>query len=442
MTGRQPPYGRTVPGNDWSVLDGLAPAEPPLVSVIVVHFEQHDDLERTLLALAAQSYPVDRIEIIVVDDGSVVAPVVPAGVTLVVQQDLGFRASAARNAGVAASTGEVLCFLDADTSPEPGYVAAMVRLPGLAPEAVTVGHRKHAELDGVVDSIEQAGPARELPEPAWLADAYAASRDLLDSDERSYRYLVGAVFACSRWFFDEVGGFDETFTTYGGEDWDWASRAWLAGGIFAHVRGAVAWHNGPDAALRDPASRLQNEQKKNSETVSLLSRIAVPGASGHAIAAAVPDLVVVVPPGEPSAVYQSVDLLLRALPTARVVVDPEFAELFAHDSRIGSDRSVTVDRSRVLIELSSPLRVRRSHVPAFEAALRSASERVGRAGLGSVVLRAANSEERITVTATRATIRQRRWPDAAAWRHEWTEVPLVPIEPGASLAAYLGGWDD
>jgi len=441
VTGRRPPYGRTVPGNDWTVLDGLTPLEPPLVSVIVVHFEQHDDLDRTLRALAAQSYPADRLEIVVVDDGSALAPVVPAGVTLVVQQDLGFRASAARNAGVAASTGDVLCFLDADTAPGPGYVAALVRLPGLAPEAVTVGHRKHAELDGTAGPVEQVGPATELPEPAWLTDAYAASRDLLDSDERSYRFVIGAVFACSRWFFDEVGGFDETFTVYGGEDWDWASRAWLAGAIFAHVPQAVAWHNGPDAALRDPASGLKNEQKKNLETLALLSRIAVPGANGRAIAAAIPDVVVVMPSGEPSAVYQSADLVLRALPVARVVVDPEFDGLFAHDSRVGADRPGAVGSCRVLIELSSPLRVGQSDFPGFEAALRSASERVGRGDLGTIVLHAADSEERITVTATRATIRRRRWPDAAAWREESIELPLVPIEPGHSLAAYLGGWD-
>ena len=442
MTGQPPPYGRTVRGNDWSVLDGVTPTDPPLVSVVVVHFEQHDDLERTLRTLAAQAYPANRIEIIVVDDGSAAAPTVPAGVTLVLQDDLGFRAAAARNAGVAVSTGTVLCFLDADTTPEPGYISAMVRLPAVAPEAVTVGHRKHAELTGSEAPVEIAGPAAELPEPAWLSEAYAASRDLLDSDERSYRYVIGAVLACSRWFFDEVGGFDETFTTYGGEDWDWASRAWLAGAILAHVPDAIAWHNGTDAAGRDPDSQAANKLKKNLETVALLSRIAVPGATGHGVAAAVPDVVVVIPAGEAAAVYQSVDLLLRALPTARIVVDAEFAGLFAHDSRIGYDAGVLSDGYRVLIELSEPLRVRRRDADGFMSAIRAASDRVGRADLGTVQFISPSSDLRVSITAGRAIIRSHRWPDAAGWRTEVVTMPLFPIEPGHGLAAYLGGWDD
>ena len=32
-------------------------------------------------------------------------------------------------------------------------------------------------------------------------------------------------------FFGEVGGFDESFTEYGGEDWEWAHRAWQAGAL-------------------------------------------------------------------------------------------------------------------------------------------------------------------------------------------------------------------
>ena len=427
MTTR-PPYGLTVPGNDWSVLDGLQPEVAPMVSVIVVHFEQHDDLARTLAALDAQTHPADRIEIIVVDDGSVIAPRVPESVRLIVQEDLGFRASAARNAGAAAASGSVLCFLDADMTPEPGYVAAMVRLPALAPEAVTVGHRKHAELG--------TGSARELPEPAWLVDAYASSRDLLDSDERSYRYLIGAVLACSRWFFDEVGGFDEGFTSYGGEDWEWAHRAWLAGAIFAHVRDAVAWHNGPDAAVRDVADGDEALQKKNRETLALLPLIAVPGATGRGIAAAATDVVVRVAAGDPAALYQCVDLLLQALPTARIVIDPVFRQLFRHDSRVAYEFD---GRYRTLVEVSQPFRIRRADASAFAQALADACTRVGRGSLGTVVL--GNTVE-LVITSSRAESRAGRWPDSEPWSSERVPFDLSPIDPGHGLAAYLGGWGE
>jgi cellulose synthase/poly-beta-1,6-N-acetylglucosamine synthase-like glycosyltransferase len=159
-TGTAPPAGgRFVVGNAWDALDGVWPELPPHVSVVVVHYRQQAELDRTLAALARQSYPTERLEVIVVDDGSPTAPTVPEGVRLIVQEDRGFRLSAARNVGVAASSGSVLCFVDADTSPEPDYVLRLTRLPALAPEAVTVGQRKHADFAGVLGGDGRTGRA-------------------------------------------------------------------------------------------------------------------------------------------------------------------------------------------------------------------------------------------------------------------------------------------
>ncbi|MFB2586627.1 glycosyltransferase family 2 protein [Herbiconiux liukaitaii] len=452
----QPPFGRAVPGNDWSVLDGVQPAEPPFVSVVVVHYEQHDDLARLLRALDAQTHPADRLEVVVVDDGSAVPPTVPPGVRLIVHEDRGFRASAARNAGVAATTGEVLCFLDADTAPEPGYVSAIIRLPALAPEAVTVGHRRHAALSAlstpavpalpieVSIPIELAGPAHELPEPAWLAEAYAASRDLLDADERSYRYLIGAVLACSRWFFDELGGFDETFVEYGGEDWDWAHRAWLAGAVLAHVPEAVAWHNGPDAAIRESDDPRRAHEKKTAETLALLSRITVPGATGRGLAPAVPDVVVRLPDGPPAALYRCVDTVLRLLPTAIVVVPLDAGHLFAHDSRVTTDGDTAL-RARTTVEASALFAVAEADLETVGSALTDASTRVGRGALAEITLDGDGESEgvsdvELTVTSSRSRARMRRWGHLDGWTTERRSTPVRPADPLADLAAHLGGW--
>ena len=55
----------------------------------------------------------------------------------------------------------------------------------------------------------------------------------------------------ARIMFDAAGGFDETFRSYGGEDWEWTYRAWLRGAVLAHAASAVAWHDGPDAGARE-----------------------------------------------------------------------------------------------------------------------------------------------------------------------------------------------
>jgi GT2 family glycosyltransferase len=434
-----------VPGNDWSLLDSQVPVEPPRVSVVVVHFEQHDDLARTLAALAAQTHPADRLEVVVVDDGSATPPSVPPGVTLLVQEDRGFRAAAARNAGVAASTGSVLCFLDADTAPEPGYVEALTRLPALAPEAVTVGRRRHADLPPFAGSgiaVAQAAAGRELPEPRWLREAYAGSRDLLEADERSYRYLIGAVLCCSRWFFDEIGGFDEAFVEYGGEDWDWAHRAWVAGAILAHVPEAVAWHNGPDAALRegDPA---RAGEKKNGETLALLSRITVPGATGRAVASARPDVTVLLPAGDPAQVYRTADTLLRALPTAVLVAaDEASARLLGHDSRVTGDRSGAVGVARTLVDVPSAFGVAEADSEHFGRLLSEAAARVGRGTLGAVEVVSSRAPFSLTLTSSRLLARRSRWGNDPGWRTERLTAPILALDPQADLAAYLGGWGD
>ncbi len=233
---------------------------------------------------------------------------------LVRQDDDGFRAAAVRNLGVAATTGDVLVLLDADTTPEPDFVERMVALPEALPEALVVGRRRHADLAGTGpgDAVEEVGPALELPEPAWLRTAYADTRDLLDADGSGHRFVISAVLACSRWWYDELGGFDETFDTYGGEDWDLAHRSWTAGGLLAHRPDAVAWHDGPDAGAReiDPAARL-------AETVGVADRTSAPGTTWRGLARGPADVVVTCAPGlGDTEVLVTVDSLLAG-PAAR-----------------------------------------------------------------------------------------------------------------------------
>ena len=92
------------------------PAHWPSVSVIVPAYAQEAFLGRCLDSIAAQSYE-GSVEVIVVDDGS---PDDSAAIARahksspqVIEKDNG-GVSSARNAGIVASTGEYLAFLDAD----------------------------------------------------------------------------------------------------------------------------------------------------------------------------------------------------------------------------------------------------------------------------------------------------------------------------------------
>jgi len=422
-----PGFGAPIVGNDWRAA-AAGPARS--VSVVVACYDQQRELDRTLAALARQTHPRALLEVIVADDGSPTPPRVARGVRLVRQEDDGFRLAAARNLGARHATGDVVCFLDADTTPEPDYVARLASLPSAAPDVVAVGRRRHADLRGVpvAAPIERAGPEHALPEPGWLVDAYARSSDLWRADARSYRFAIGAVLACSRWLLDDVGGFDESFRTYGGEDWEWAARAWRRGAALAHVPDAVAWHDGPDWAGRDEGERVR---RKNVETLRLVDAIGGPGAAPRALLAARADVVVELET-TPSvaAALVCVDRILALLPTARVVVPAEVRAALAADPRVVA----SPPEHRATVVLARPIVLGEAGARMLVDVVAT----IGDADVATVVL-----GDAVTVTAPRAARRDRRWGRPTGWRTQ--RLPLVdattlPAEP--DLEAYLGGWGD
>lgn len=411
--------GRALPGNRWDLLDDEEPTEPPLISVIVSHYRQPEQLARTLLALQRQDHPADRLEVIVADDGSPERPDVPAGVVLVRQPDEGFRLAAVRNLGAHRATGDVLVFLDADTSPEPGFLAAITRLPALAPDCVTVGRRRHARFEGVSveEPLERAVLGRALPEPAWLEDAYRASRNLLDADDRSYRFVIGAAFACSRVFFEEIGGFDESFTSYGGEDWEWAYRAWIGGAVLAHVPAAVAWHDGPDLAGRAE----DGIQARNAQSIALSQRIPVPGSRPLGVRSAKADIVVRRPAGaDAAAAFVSVDSICAAVPGA---------EASGADGDAGGGR---FDRVRLLVDVLRPVRV-------SGGALNAVIEQL-HAGIGILDVADADGRLALRISSARARAREARWGTELFPRELLRCNGIVALHEPVDVEAYLGGW--
>ena len=290
------PDGRfLVPGNRWDLLDG-APANLERIAVVIPFYEQHAQLAVQLAALEAQTYPRELIEVVVSDDGSASGPQphCDLDVSVVRQARKGFRAAAARNLGAHATTAPILCFLDADTFPEPDYLRHLARLPSLLPDALVVGRRRYAAIEDWTPQDVRAwwsgGTSPEiLDEPAWLTDAYARSRRLLDVDHRSYRYVISSVMACTRELFTDVGGFDESFQHYGGEDWELAHRAVTGGAVLQYVPEAVAWHAGSDWAGRDVVDRTA---KKNREALAVARLVTDPEARRPGLRYAIPEVVV------------------------------------------------------------------------------------------------------------------------------------------------------
>lgn len=117
---------------------GLAPLQPPVISVVIPAFNSEAYLGDCLDSVLAQTGDF-ALDVIVVDDGSADDT---AGLAFtrpgvrVLRQTVNEGPSRARNAGLAAASGEWVAFLDADDLWPPGSLAARVavlkRQPGAA----------------------------------------------------------------------------------------------------------------------------------------------------------------------------------------------------------------------------------------------------------------------------------------------------------------------
>jgi len=187
--------------------DAAAAGRPPLISVVVPTRDRPKALGRCLAALAAQT-GADRLEVVVVDDGSksvrevsAVVAQYPCARALVLP---GRGPAAARNAGANAARGEIICFTDDDCVPEPDWAEQLA-------DAVNAGADVVA---GVTISAggSLAGAAELVARAPAAVEPFAPSNNV----------------ACSRKVVGEVP-FDESYPRAAGEDRAWCAQIARAG---------------------------------------------------------------------------------------------------------------------------------------------------------------------------------------------------------------------
>ena len=338
------------------------------IGVVVPHYDDERRLRWVLKALAQQSFPAELLHVVVADDGSPRLPEIPAlpfRCDVLRQDDLGFRAAAARNLGATAVNGDLLVFLDGDTVPAPGFLSALARAHELVPAGfLGVGRREHADFTGcteeqVVSWVRDGPPAdRVLPAPGWLRDGYLRTDDLRAAGEEEFRLIISAVLAVDRALYERAGGFDATITGYGGEDWDLGWRCWLLGARMRHVPDAVAWHDGAEAGARFGARSAQRAAK-DAESLALATRITLPSVRGRGVVWAQPDIAVRL-----HGRHTDPELLITALGLLRdsdaglwLVDQDEVPAALAADPRVhcGGLPPAVRDRARFQVELWTPL---------------------------------------------------------------------------------------
>lgn len=115
----------------------------PTISVIIPTYNRKEFLREILSSLAQQSYPSDRFEVIVIDDGStdgtkeIAAETFPFALRYFWQTNQGD--AAARNLGAQQSQADILVFLDDDILVEPDYLTYLVCEHEMQPNRIVVG---------------------------------------------------------------------------------------------------------------------------------------------------------------------------------------------------------------------------------------------------------------------------------------------------------------
>jgi glycosyltransferase involved in cell wall biosynthesis len=211
-------------------------SEMPRVSVVVPTYNRAELLRRTLDSLAAQSLPRDDFQVVVSDDGSadhtfdvVRSFSAQLAVDYCYQEDLGYRAASARNAGAKLATAPILVFLDSGTLAGPellrGHLTAHEEQPGTAVLGYAYGFQPFQPLEGLAEAIATRPVLdvfeRYRDDPGFLDLRHSRLADVdfdLSRLTVPWMYLWSLNFSVAAEDFWTVGGFDEAFRTYGTED--------------------------------------------------------------------------------------------------------------------------------------------------------------------------------------------------------------------------------
>jgi GT2 family glycosyltransferase len=200
------------------------------VTVVVPTYERGAAVARSLAALAGVRAPEGGFEVIVVDDGSSAEHATAVehaarrveNARVVRQENRG--PAAARNVGYRAGSGELVAFLDDDCAPARDWLVRLI---------------EPLERDRAVAAVG----GRVLPAPAtnWVS-RFLAATEYSSGVQPVFENAATANACYRRSVLDELRGFDERFTTPGGDDPDLSARARAAGHRLEFVPEAIVYH--------------------------------------------------------------------------------------------------------------------------------------------------------------------------------------------------------
>ncbi|MFZ1729583.1 MAG: glycosyltransferase family 2 protein [Bacteroidota bacterium] len=216
----------------------------PPVSILIPAHNEEIVIERTLEAMCALDYPSDRLEIIVINDGSSdktgeIVRAFAARDARVVCYDVpegqgGKGKSRALNLGLVQASHPYIAIYDADNTPEHGalrYLVAQLLL--------------HPELGGVLGKFRTVNKTRTLLTRFINIETLSFQSILQAGRWKLLRIatLPGTNFIMRREVIEEMNGWDEGAIT---EDSELSIRMYIAGWKIKFIPYAVTWEQEPE----------------------------------------------------------------------------------------------------------------------------------------------------------------------------------------------------
>lgn len=192
--------------------DNSNPQFLPRTSVIIPIYNGEFDIPELLGCLQAQTYPTERVEYLVVDNGSsdasarLLKTAASEGIIQVLQENCIQSSYAARNQGIRAAKAEIIAFTDADCRPQPDWLSNLI-LP-FADKNIGI-------VAGEIVAVE----GKSLLEKH--ADRYQVLSQQHTLNHSFCPYGQTANLAIRRQVFQEVGLFRPYLTTGGDADMCW-----------------------------------------------------------------------------------------------------------------------------------------------------------------------------------------------------------------------------
>jgi GT2 family glycosyltransferase len=234
----------------------------PEISVSIVNLNGEKYLKECLESLNELNYPQDKLEIIIVDNGStdssldIIRSDFPQ--VKIIENDRNTGFACANNQAAKIARGEYIAFLNNDTKVDKNWLIELLR-PIYKNREIIASGSKVLSMDG--KKIDFVGGMINFEGKGFQIDY---GKPVEKDNHRKYRFLPfvnGGAMMIKRKVFIEAGGFDEDFFAYY-EDVDLGWRLWVLGYkvVFSPKSIVYHHHHGTSRAISEDKLRFLKER--------------------------------------------------------------------------------------------------------------------------------------------------------------------------------------